>query len=360
MKTSKLLLVLLVLLFSLTACNETEVETPSNIEPHVHEYTYDHDSRNHFLKCICGDEKDYAPHAFIEVLNGNSMDEKCTICSYQKKSKNLIQLVDGIKYINNLYYITSAEGLMNFAKIINGTLDEYPRTTFQTATVRLVSDIDMKDYQWTPIAEEISYTYEEHYHKDNFMEGMIFDGCGYTISNLTITGERSVAFIGITSSSFTIQNVIFDKANVTASSGWVSVVVGYSSNNLELKNITVKNSFIGGETAYKIGGLVGMGQLAFGQIIVTDCKVANVTFDGVYSVSGLVGELTGSERATFTNNIVSRCNFSVKDGDLKASPFAVWDSNYMSLDRSQNLNYFNSGTNCANNLNEGNDFIYGK
>ena len=103
-----------------------------------------------------------------------------------------------------------------------------------------------------------------------------------------------------------------------------------------------------------------MGQLAFGEIIITDCMVAKVTFKGLYSVSGLVGELTGSERATFTNNIVSRCSFSVTDGELKTSPFAVWDSNYMPLDRTQNLNYFNSGTNCAKNLNESNDFIYGK
>lgn len=359
MKKSKLLIVLLIFLFSLSACNQTQNENNCT-DPHEHQFVYDHDSRNHFLKCKCGEEKEYAPHQFVEILNGNSIDEKCDICSYQKKSKNLIQLVDGIKYINNLYYITSAEGLINFAKIINGTLDEYPRTTFQATTVKLISDIDMENYEWIPIAEEISYTYEEQYHKDNFMEGMIFDGCGYTISNLTITGERSVAFIGITSSSFTIQNVVFDKANVTATSGWVSVVVGYSSNKLELKNITVKNSFIGGETAYKVGGLIGMGQLAFGEIIVTDCKVAKVTFDGLYSVSGLVGELTGSERATFTNNIVSRCSFSVSDGELKTSPFAVWDSNYMPLDRAQNLNYFNSGTNCANNLNESNDFIYGK
>ena len=329
-------------------------------KPHEHQFEYGHDSRNHYFVCDCGEEKDYEPHNFVEELNGNTLEENCTICNYQKKGKNLLNLVEGIKFIDNQYYISSADGLINFAKIINGTLDEYPRSKFQASVVKLINDIDMANHPWTPITEEISYTYEEQYHKDNYMEAMVFDGCGYTISNLNINGERSVAFIGITSSSFTIKNVVFDNATVTASSGWVSVVVGYSSNKLELTNITVKNCNIGGDTAYKIGGLVGMGQLAFGEIIITDCKIINTTFDGVYSVSGLVGELTGSEHATFTNNIVSKCKFFVEDGELKSSPYAVWDSNYMNLDRSQNLNYFNSGTNCANNINESNDFVYGK
>lgn len=358
MKKVFFLFIFATLLLVTSACNNVNDNTEE--QPHEHLFVYDSDSRNHFLVCECGEEKDYTPHKFTEKLEGYSIKQICEECGYEKSVKTLSTLVDGIKYISNQYYIESAAGLMNFANIINGNLDEYSRTTFQNSTVKLINDIDMSEYEWTPIVEEISYSYEEHYHKDNFMEGMILDGGNHTISNLKINGERSVAFIGITSSTFTIQNIIFDKANVSATNGWVSVIVGYSSNELTLLNIIVKNSSLSGETAYKMGALVGMGQLAFGEIIVTDCKVVNTTFDGVYSVSGLVGELTGTENCTFTNNIVSRCTFKVLDGELKSSPFAVWDSNYMSLDRTQNINYFTSGRNCTNNISEDNNFIYGK
>lgn len=357
----KIIYFALLLAFSvfLVSCN-IDTSTKDKTKAHEHSFVYGCDSRNHYYVCECGEEKDYAPHQFIEKIEGNSLIQSCSVCNYEKKAKQLITLVNGIKYVDNNYYIDSEEGLLNFAAIISGSNDEYLRDTFQNTNVRLTRNLDMTNHPWSPITEEISYTYEEQYHKDNYMEGMIFDGAGYSIDNLNITGERSVAFIGITSSSFTIQNLTFNKANISASSGWVGAVIGYSSNNVSLINVKVIDSNIGGENAYKVGGLIGMGQLAFGQLTIIDCSVTNTSFKGEYSISGLIGELTGTTNCTFTNNIVANCNFKVKQGELKSSPFAVWDANYMSLDRQNNLNYFNSGTNCSNNTNKDNNFVYGQ
>lgn len=354
-------LLALMMFVCLSGCKEKASEeqtNPTETVIHEHNYIQNYDSRNHFNACTCGDEKDYENHKFAEKVDGISLIEYCTICSYEKKALTLSTFVDGIKFAKNQYYIHSEEGLINFAAIINGTNDEYPKDTFQNTSIKLLCDLDMSSYEWIPIAEEISYTYEEHYHKDNYMEGMLFDGCGYTINNLKASGTSSVGFIGITSSCFTIQNLNFKNANITSTSGNVGVVIGYSSNQVVLKNITVSDSNVGTINSYKVAGLIGMGQLAFGDISILDCSVTNCHFIGQFSVSGLVGELTGTTNCTFTNNVVANCNFKVSGGELKCSPFAVWDANYMSLDRQSNLNYFNSGTNCTNNLNKDNNFNY--
>lgn len=163
------------------------------------------------------------------------------------------------------------------------------------------------------IREEISYTVEEHYHKDSYLNNMIFDGNNYTISNLSMSGEKSIGFIGITSSCFTIQNITFDNAYASSTSGWVSIVISYCSNEVTLSNVNVLNCQIGNkEHSYKAGAIIGMGQLGFGSLTIKDCAVTNTILNGTNHVGGLVGQLTGSKRCYFNNNIVKNCTFNVK------------------------------------------------
>ena len=69
---------------------------------------------------------------------------------------------------NGSYTVTSADGLMNIAKLVNGGKTDI--------NITLDTDIDLTGKDWTPIGTDY----------DNSYKGT-FDGGGHTITGLTFT-----------------------------------------------------------------------------------------------------------------------------------------------------------------------------
>lgn len=109
-----------------------------------------------------------------------------------------------IKNSDVTVYISSRAQLAQFAALVNAG------NSFAHKTVKLTSDIDLENIEWIPIGKN----------KKSF-EG-IFDGCGYTISNLKI--EKSV-----------------DNNSDNSDQG----LFGYTSNG-EIKNFTLHNAKVKG------------------------------------------------------------------------------------------------------------------
>lgn len=96
--------------------------------------------------------------------------------------------------------------------------------TFAGKTVELAANIDLMSEEWTPIGNDT-----------NKFQGT-FDGKGYTVSNLVITGNNSyVGFFGFTSDG-AIKNLTIDNASVSGRLG-VGVVAGspYTSTYSDIK-----------------------------------------------------------------------------------------------------------------------------
>ncbi|MCI5614699.1 MAG: SipW-dependent-type signal peptide-containing protein, partial [Clostridia bacterium] len=97
---------------------------------------------------------------------------------------------------NKVVTIASAEELALFAKQVNAG------TPYKGYTVKLAANIDLEENQWTPIGKSGS-TFQG-----------VFDGQGYTISNLIVgsTGQSDVGLFGITTNgevkNFTLNNAI--------------------------------------------------------------------------------------------------------------------------------------------------------
>ena len=97
---------------------------------------------------------------------------------------------------NKVVTIASAEELALFAKQVNAG------TSYKGYTVKLAANIDLEENQWTPIGKSGS-TFQG-----------VFDGQGYTISNLIVgsTGQSDVGLFGFTTNgevkSFTLNNAI--------------------------------------------------------------------------------------------------------------------------------------------------------
>ena len=136
--------------------------------------------------------------------------------------------------------LNTADDLKKLATLTNGGKDTSGRT------FALCADIDMEGVSdFVPIGG---------YHYDTTFKG-VFDGQGFTISNLTInSNDEVVGFFGWTERA-TIKNVILDKVNIIAnnSEGVCGGLIGRSSRT------TVDSCFVTGsiEAGYCTGGLIG-------------------------------------------------------------------------------------------------------
>jgi len=156
------------------------------------------------------------------------------------------------------FSISTAEELSGLAKLVNSG------TSFKGKTVKLASDINLKNALWTPIGNS-----------SNGFEGT-FDGNNKTISNYRVEGKINVGLFG------------------------------YALNGGNIKNLNVKNATIKGDDY--AGAILGRGYTD-----VVNCHVENVTVivkpyltkDGVYDggakAGGVVGQLLEGAGNTMTN-----------------------------------------------------------
>ena len=182
---------------------------------------------------------------------------------------------------NGSYTVTSADGLMNIAKLVNGGKTDI--------NITLDTDIDLTGKDWTPIGTGYSNKYTG-----------TFDGGGHTIKGLTVTtNDQFVGLFGSIGYAGTVKNVMMEDVQITSnrSSGFAGGVAGYSDGTIE--NCSVSGSVSG--TVY-VGGVVGA------QIdgSITGCS-SSATVKGMVDVGGVAGQTNSSATLTAcyaTGNVI--------------------------------------------------------
>ena len=182
---------------------------------------------------------------------------------------------------NGSYTVTSADGLMNVAELVNGGKTDI--------NITLDKDIDLTGKEWTPIGTGYSNKYTG-----------TFDGGGHTIKGLTVTtNDQFVGLFGSIGYAGTVKNVMMEDVQITSnrSSGFAGGVAGYSDGTIE--NCSVSGSVSG--TVY-VGGVVGV-QIG-GSI--TGCN-SSATVKGTVDVGGVAGQTNSSATLTAcyaTGNVI--------------------------------------------------------
>ena len=180
------------------------------------------------------------------------------------------------------YTVTSADGLMNVAELVNGGKTDI--------NITLTADIDLTGKNWTPIGTDY----------DNSYKGT-FDGGGHTITGLTFTtNDEFAGLFGWLNKAGSVKNVVMEGVQITSNQiygGSIGGVVGYSWGTIE--NCSVSGSVSG--TVY-VGGVVGA-QIG-GSI--TGCS-SSATVKGTVDVGGVAGQTNSSATLTAcyaTGNVI--------------------------------------------------------
>ena len=176
------------------------------------------------------------------------------------------------------YTVTSADGLMNVAKLVNGGKTDI--------NITLDKNIDLTGKGWTPIGTSF----------DNSYKGT-FDGGGHTITGLTVTtNDQFVGLFGYLNRAGTVKNVVMEGIQITSNHmfGCTGGVVGYSWGTIE--NCSVSGSVSGTDC---VGGVVGSQKAGS---IIGCCTSATVK--GTHYVGGVAGEKWGTMTACYaTGNV---------------------------------------------------------
>ena len=182
---------------------------------------------------------------------------------------------------NGSYTVTSADGLMNIAKLVNGGKTDI--------NITLDTDIDLTGKNWTPIGTGTRNLYSG-----------TFDGGGHTITGLTFTtNDEYVGLFGCLDRTGTVKNVVMEGIQITndSESSDVGGVVGFSLGTIE--NCSVSGSVSG---TVIVGGVVGA---QWGGSI-TGCS-SSATVKGTLNVGGVAGQTTGNATLTAcyaTGNVI--------------------------------------------------------
>ena len=169
---------------------------------------------------------------------------------------------------NGSYTVTSADGLMNVAKLVNGGKTDI--------NITLDKNIDLTGKDWTPIGTSF----------DNSYTGT-FDGGGHTITGLTVTTNDEYAglfgYLGnFNNGAGTVKNVVMDGIQITCNHrlGYAGGVAGFSWGTIE--NCSVSGSISG---TVSVGGVVG----AQRDRSITGCS-SSATVKGTLNVGGVAGQ----------------------------------------------------------------------
>ena len=199
---------------------------------------------------------------------------------------------DAVTEENNTLLINTAGQLSSFATAVNGG------NTFSGTNVALGADIDLNNMNWTPAGTST----------DAFKG--TFDGQGYTIRNLKISGLDNSTIVGLFGRlNGTVRNLIIDGADISHTSdgnGGIGVVAGSIYNTGLIENVTVRNANIAGNRW--TGGIVGY---IYGSV--KDCSVSNIeitltsdnltgNYDNGDKAGGIVGMSASDNGGEVTGN----------------------------------------------------------
>jgi len=180
---------------------------------------------------------------------------------------------------NNEFIIYSAEELAGLASLVNGQVPEYSIVAFKERTIKLGKDIDMSSYDnWIPIG-----IYNTHAFQGTF------DGCGYSIRNLSIqkpSGQDALfGFIvdaKIKDLFLTDTTIFLEPPSIP--DGKAAGVAAYSIRSL-ISNVHVTGKI--GRASYVTGGIIGMSDTTK----VENCSVSG-EITSVETAGGIIGIAT--------------------------------------------------------------------
>lgn len=229
------------------------------------------------------------------------------------------------------YLITNIDELKWFRDDVNSG------NTYNGKYVKLTTDIDLDNEEWTPIGY-MGATFNG-----------TFDGGENTISNLKISkkltntaANNGIGFFGKTLSPAVIKNLTIENVEITGSL-YVGAVVGYGYTGSEISNVTVKGdiaidawwyagviggngylktvdncqvigndgSYIKGNDGSYIGGIWGF--RGEGNMSITNCSVENLEIIGVDRVGGISG--MAHYQNTISNCTVKNTTITATDED---------------------------------------------
>ena len=162
------------------------------------------------------------------------------------------------------YTVTTADGLMNVAELVNGGKTDI--------NITLDKNIDLTGKGWTPIGTSFKNSYTG-----------TFDGGGHTITGLTVTtNDKYAGLFGYIGNAGTVKNVVMEGVLITSNNGSSQAggVAGFSRGTIE--NCSVSGSVSGSICA---GGVVGIQWEAS----ITGCS-SSATVKGMVQVGGVAGE----------------------------------------------------------------------
>ena len=173
------------------------------------------------------------------------------------------------------YEIRTAEQLARLAYLVNSSLS----TTYRSKYYKQTANIDLAEYQWSPIG---NYSNSNHYFSGHY------DGGGYDISNLNI--DSSANYVGlfgyIYGTSTSIKNVTIKSGTISTTKQYAGAVVGAIDGDSTLKVINCVNYANVSATSSYVGGIVGgISAVAFTSENPTIANCANY------------GEITGGQYA---------------------------------------------------------------
>ena len=228
------------------------------------------------------------------------------------------------------YTVTSADGLMNIAKLVNRGKSDI--------NITLDTDIDLTGKDWTPIGTDY----------DNSYKGT-FDGGGHTITGLTFTtNDEYAGLFGWLNRAGTVKNVVMEGVQITSNQiygGSIGGVVGYSWGTIE--NCSVSGSVSG--TVY-VGGVAGQTNSS---ATLTACyATGNVTLEIApkknIAGGGLVGMNAGSRgllACYATGNVTSTGSSTgqVHIGGFLGNNYTTVTAGYWKNNHEQGIGYNKEG-----------------
>ena len=228
------------------------------------------------------------------------------------------------------YQIGTAEQLKRFRDIVNGSNGQ---TQNRGACAVLTAAIDLNNEPWTPIG--------------NFTEGNqiyyegTFDGGGYTISGLNVTGNFRYASLFGAVKGGTIKNLTV-AGNVSPSNSQCIVggIVGYASNAV-IKNCS-NHCSVTGHTADIVGGIAGFNA---DDAKIIDCyNVGTICSAEFVEVGGgIVGHNAGTISNCYNVGTVSIPN-STSVGEIVGNNYGTVENCYYLNTTNNNAVGKNKGT----------------
>ena len=219
--------------------------------------------------------------------------------------------------------IGTREELFAFAEsVLNGEAEYEEMTILLTADIDLDPSLDGGKH-WTPITTD-------------GLDDATIDGGGHIINGMTVAPDDVVTvadggygygsgFIGVSTSSIAIKNIIFSNAKIDADTKHCGCVIGSVEGGpaalVEIDNVKVSNLTLDGGIgvegnidgiSFRVGGIAGA-NITGAQLEITNCTVEDSRLFGFHNLGGILG-CSNELMYTLENNTVKNVSLNYSAG----------------------------------------------